>query len=465
MASAPALGGSDMRPSGRSGWVSVQVQAVTPIARDTVTLALALPGTHRAPAPYQPGQYITLAFPGTRTTYYRSYSLCGDGESGRPWEITVKRQNAGIVSSFIYSNVRPGMQLQASQPQGRFTLPETIRPDIPIVFIAAGSGITPIYSMLRRLARLAPGARPQAYLHYAYHHPEDAIFGPELAALDPEHVWLAQWHYVATSGHRLGVDQVLASVRDGAARSAEWYICGPANLKRSLESALPSRGVSRSRVHTEVFASPGSAGASPSSTGVRSRIQLADSGAVLESIPGEVLLQTLERYGYRPDFNCRVGTCGTCRMRLLSGQVRQGDADGLTSAERAAGYVLSCSAHPEGDIVLASAGRAVTNYGNNAPNRVALARKRAKQRLRLGLVAASCGLFITAWGFTNHRPVSQSSTPSSNSNTVSPSNPGFFPSGNGSGSSSNQSGSGQSGSGSFSTQPGQNIPNTSTGVS
>jgi ferredoxin-NADP reductase len=465
MASAPALGGTDTHPSGRSAWVHVQVQAVTPVARDTVTLALAIPGTHRAPAPYQPGQFITLAFPGTRTTYYRSYSLCGDGQSSSPWEITVKRQNAGIVSSFIYSNVRAGMQLQASLPQGHFTLPETIRPDTPIVFIAAGSGITPIYSMLRRLSRLAREARPRAYLHYAYHHPEDAIFGPELAALDPEHIWLAQWHYVTTSGHRLGVDQVLASVGAGAVSNAEWYICGPANLKKSLESALPSRGISRSRIHTEVFASPGSTGASRALTGVRSRIRLADSGAVLESMPGEVLLQTLERYGYRPDFNCRVGTCGTCRMRLLSGQVRQGDVDGLTPAERAAGYVLSCSAHPEGDIVLASAGRPMAVYGNDAPRRVALARKRARQRLRLSLVAASCGLFLTAWGFTNHHPGSSSSTPSSNSNTVSPSSPSFFPSGNGDDGSSNQSGSGQSGSGSFSTQPGQNVPNTTTGVS
>jgi 3-ketosteroid 9alpha-monooxygenase subunit B len=445
--------------------VTVQVQTVTPLARDTVTLALALPGTHRAPAPYQPGQFITLAFPGTRTTYYRSYSLCGDGQSGSPWEITVKRQNAGIVSSFIYSNVRAGMQLQASLPQGRFTLPETIRPDTPIVFIAAGSGITPIYSMLRQLSRLAPNKRPRAYLHYAYHHPEDAIYGPELAALDPQHVWLTQWQYVATSGLRLGVEQVLASVGAGVVSSAEWYICGPANLKRNLESALPSRGVSRSRIHTEVFASPSSTVASLSSTGTRSRVRLADSGAVLESMPGEVLLQTLERYGYRPDFNCRVGTCGTCRMRLLSGQVHPSDADGLTPSERAAGYVLSCSAQPDGDIVLASAGRPAAGYGKNAPSRVALARKRAKQRLRLGLVAASCGLFITAWAFTNHKPGSQSSTPgsSSNSNTVSPSNPGFFPSNNGG--SSNQSGSGTSGSGSFSTQPGQNIPNTSTGVS
>jgi ferredoxin len=181
-------------------------------------------------------------------------------------------------------------------------------------------------------------------------------------------------------------------------------------------------------------------------------------------MPGEVLLQTLERYGYRPDFNCRVGTCGTCRIRLLSGQVYQGDADGLTPAERAAGYVLSCSAQPGGDIVLASAGQPVAAYGNDyPPGRVALGRKRAKQKLRLGLVVASCALFITAWGFTNHKPGSQSSN-SSNSNTTSPSSPSYYPSNNGSGSSS-QSGSGQIGSGSFSTQPGQNIPNTSTGVS
>ncbi len=457
MASVQALPESEGLSSRRSAWITVQVLSVAQVARDTITLALAVPGTRHAPAAYRPGQFITLAFPGTKSTFYRSYSLCGGGQTDYPWEITVKRQNAGVVSSYIYTHVRSGMLLQASLPQGRFTLPASVEPDIPIVFVAAGTGITPIYSMLRALAQLDPARRPRVNLHYAYHHLDDAIYGSELAALDPQRQWLTQWHYVTTSGHRLGVEQVMASIGNSAA-TAEWYICGPASLKRNLESALQSRGVSRPHIHTEVFATP--VASNPS--GSPSIIRLADSGTDLHAQAGEVLLQTLERYGYRPDFNCRVGECGTCRLRLLSGQVHPGDGNGLTAAERGAGYVLSCVSRPAGDIVLASAGLPVAAYANNATGRIALLRKRARQRLRLGLVAATIGLFITAWGFTNHVPGAQSAS----SNSSSPSSPGLIPSTNGNGgSSSGQSGSGQFGPGSITTQPNQTLPNTSTGVS
>ena len=294
MASIPATDSSGSRPAAKAASVTLQVLAITPVARDTVTLALVLPGTTRAPGQYLPGQFITLAFPGKGTVYYRSYSLCGDGRSEYPWEITVKRHNAGIVSSYIYAHVRPGMVLQASMPEGRFTLPLVTHANQLLVFVAAGTGITPIFSMLRALS-LRPGEeRPRVLLHYGYHSPTDAIYGAELAALDPERLWLTQWHYVATSGHRLGVDQVLSSLGSDAG-VAEWYICGPASLKRNLESALPRHGVPPSHIHTEAFASPASQVSAIPGAPTVGHIRLADSAAVLDSRAGETVLQTLER--------------------------------------------------------------------------------------------------------------------------------------------------------------------------
>jgi ferredoxin-NADP reductase len=462
MARVPAVSKPDSSRSARAEFITLQVLSVTPVARDTITLALALPGTRHSPAAYLPGQFITLAFPGSNTIYYRSYSLCGDGQSDQPWEITVKQQNAGIVSSYIYSHVRPGMLLQASMPQGRFTLPATLASGQVLVFVAAGSGITPIYSMLRAVRRLPPEQRPRVLLHYAYHNSADAIYGAELAALDPERRWLTQWHYITTNGHRLGVEHILASVGVSAA-TAEWYICGTASLKRSLEAALPSHGIPATHIHTEVFASPTSARTADPTAKATGRIRLADTGAVLETHPGETLLETLERYGYRPDFNCRGGACGTCQLRLLSGQVRNGYGSGLTPEERAAGYVLSCVASPVGDIGLASAGRRVAAYSDTADRRVTLRRANAKRKLRLGLVAAAIGLFVTAWGLTNHSPANQASA--SPASTTSPSSPGFLPSPAGGSNNNGSSGQGQFSPGSIFGQPSQGGPNTSTGVS
>ena len=208
------------QPANGNKHVTVQVLAVTPAARDTLTLSLALPGAKSAPAPYLPGQFITLALPAAQGSLLRSYSLAGDGSANKPWEITIKRQPQGVVSTHLHTHVQPGMMLNTSLPQGHFTLPSSIQPGSTFVFVAAGSGITPIYGMLRALSRLAPAQRPRVLLHYAYRAPEDGIYARELAALDPDRAWLSQYHYISSTGHKLRADHVLSSLGSSAA-SAE----------------------------------------------------------------------------------------------------------------------------------------------------------------------------------------------------------------------------------------------------
>jgi ferredoxin-NADP reductase len=414
----------------RAGIHRVQVVGRVQTAREVVTLWLALPGTLQAPAPYKPGQFVTLALPSDRGTLYRSYSLCGDGSADRPWEITVKRQHAGLVSSYIYDRVASGMILYVSAPAGSFVLPEPLRPGQPIVFVALGSGITPIYGMLRALARLAPERRPRVQLHYAYSSPADAIYGRELAQLDPRREWLAQSHYMSSTGGRLTVEHVLALAGPHTV-DAEWYICGSAEFKRALDAALVRRGVAQGQIHAEMFASPRIVEArAPSETGVAgdtarvvaaaARVRLADEDRVLSARPGETLLEVLERHGYRPDFSCRVGACGTCRLRLLSGHVSQAGG-GLSSRERAQGYVLSCVAQPLGDVTLASAGAPAVAAGEVAAGVAAGAavraggtrsrgRRGARTALRWTLAAASVALFAQTWAVTSSTQTAQAAS-------------------------------------------------------
>ncbi|MGH2484378.1 MAG: ferredoxin--NADP reductase, partial [Ktedonobacterales bacterium] len=94
-----------------TGMLPAHVARIERIADDAVTLWLVAPGTAHAPAPYLPGQYITLALASPGGTLYRSYSLSSDGRPDRPWEITVKRQRDGAVSSFLCERATPGMLL------------------------------------------------------------------------------------------------------------------------------------------------------------------------------------------------------------------------------------------------------------------------------------------------------------------------------------------------------------------
>ena len=135
----------------------VEVVGRDVIAADAVTLYLAAPGTRQAPASYVPGQHTTLALPVGGNILYRTYSLCSDGQTSRPWEIAVKRQHGGAVSTFLCEQAQIGTIVRASKPEGAFTLSRPLRPDMPLVFVAAGP---PRRTRARRWSRPARrGAR------------------------------------------------------------------------------------------------------------------------------------------------------------------------------------------------------------------------------------------------------------------------------------------------------------------
>ena len=181
----------------------VQVIGRDVVAPGVVSVFIVLPGTHQAPAPYLPGQFVTLALPTARETLYRSYSLCGDGDSTRPWELTIKRMEMGAVSTFFYNSVRPGTLLYASLPRGTFTLPSHIGPESILMMVALGSGITPIMGMLRAVAAMAGASARSSQLHYASPSWEEMIFGQELSEMDPDETWLRIMNYLSSDRNRI----------------------------------------------------------------------------------------------------------------------------------------------------------------------------------------------------------------------------------------------------------------------
>lgn len=438
----------------RSGTFTVHVLDVSPASAQAVTLRLVAPGTTRAPAPYKPGQFITLAFAAGGETLYRSYSLCGDGRLDAPWVITVKRHAGGRISTYLNDAAKAGMTLSASAPQGSFTLPADMAGGL--VMVAGGSGITPIYGMLRALAARPPTRRPRVTLHYGYRSPSDAIYGRALVALDPKRTWSTQYHYASSAGQRIQPAHLAMSAGPSAA-SAHWYICGPVGLRREVVEAARRAGVSAGRTHVEVFTSPAPHVAATG--GVAARIRLADSGKTLDTRAGETLLETLERYGYKPEFSCRAGACGTCALRKLAGKTRGDETGALSGRERSSGYVLACSARPVGDVTLASA------RGKDSPPVAVRGRhQRGKRALRVAMVAATAAVVLGAWSMTDHN-VSAATSGSSATSSGSSGSSGSSESSGSSGSSSSTSSSSSSGNSGFTTSPSFGQPDTSTGVS
>jgi ferredoxin-NADP reductase len=398
-------------PSPPANMLTVQIVRREVVARDAVSLFLVLAGTHRSPGPYLPGQFVTLALPSSHGMLYRSYSLCGLGRPNEPWEITIKRVPRGVVSTFLHDSTPVGAYLYATTPRGTFTLPSHVRSDMVLVFVAAGSGITPIRGMLRTLALVPAAHRPHVQLHYASRSTDEILFRSELDQLDPQQAWLRQWHYLSTAGNRLTAAAVVVQAGTAAVR-AHWYVCGPDGLRHDLQTTLTQRGVPPAQIHTEVFATENAR--APVGRGLPidpmrrpvAAIRVQETGAVLSVYGGETLLTALERHGYRPDFSCRSGTCGTCKLRVLVGRAEPSGAGVLPSAERRDGYVLSCIAKPLGDVTLLSGGRAPVRSATGAIAPVkASSRSGAKALLRMASLVAAAGLLGGAWTLTDHKPV------------------------------------------------------------
>ncbi|MGE5335486.1 MAG: 2Fe-2S iron-sulfur cluster-binding protein [Nitrososphaerota archaeon] len=391
----------------------VQVIARDVIAPDVVSVQIVLPGTTQAPAPYLPGQFVTLALPTPRETLYRSYSLCGDGDPSRPWELTIKRMQLGAVSNYFYQSVQQGTLLYASLPRGTFTLPGRLTPDSAFVFIATGSGITPLMGMLRAIRRMPPEDRPLVQLHYASRTEDDIIYRDELADMDLDRTWLRQRHYISSEGYRMSVDEILDYAGPMAER-AHWYMCGADNLKKELQTELEAIGVPVRQIHTEVFASQHGAAyrVAQSQTATEpSDMFIADTGDALNVEPGETILAALERNGYRPESNCRAGICGACKLRILEGDVDQ-QGEILSPAEKANGFVLSCIAHPQGQVTLASGGRPPAGVTRRKGAGAAASGARTGGGVTGVRVAALVGmsaLLYGSWTLTNHIPASWAS--------------------------------------------------------
>ena len=391
----------------------VQVIRRDAVAADVVSVQVVLPGANQAPAPYLPGQFVTLALPTPRETLYRSYSLCGAGDVAEPWELTIKRMEMGAVSTYFYNHVVEGTLLYSSLPRGTFTLPPDTGPETVLMFCAVGSGITPIMGMLRAISRMPKSMRPLAQLHYASRTEEDEIFGGELDDMDPNALWLQQWRYLSSHGSRMTPDAIFN--RAGLfATKAHWYVCGPDSLKHELHVRLREFGVPPSQFHAEVFAvAPGASRPAyqvdtSGATSGRGVMQIADTGATLEIGPNETILTALERHGYRAPFSCRAGACGECKLKLLAGNVSPvGEA--LSADDRREGYILSCVGRPIGEITLASGGtppRGVARLAN-VPG-VALPGRRTSTKIgvRVASVVGAGALLIGTWQLTNHRPLS-----------------------------------------------------------
>ena len=311
---------------------------------DASSLVLDVPPSLAATFAYRPGQFVTVRVPSGQTgSVARCYSLCSSPHAGDLPAITVKRTASGYASNWILDHVTAGTVLDVLPPAGTFCPPSL---DGEFLLFAAGSGITPVISILK--SALARG-HGRIVLVYANRDDRSVIFGPQLRRLQ------------AAAGPRLLVLHWLDSVQDPPTAAAlaalarpyasyEVFICGPDPYLAVVRQALGELRVPAPRVHAERFLSlaenpfePAEPADGPAAT---LRVTLDGQTRQLPWPAGTRMLDVLIDSGLDPPYSCREGVCGACACQLTGGKVEMMHNEVLEAEDLADGYVLACQSVP-----------------------------------------------------------------------------------------------------------------------
>jgi ring-1,2-phenylacetyl-CoA epoxidase subunit PaaE len=337
----------------------LRVAQVLRLTDDSVRIEFAVPPRLREAYRFMPGQHLAVRTELAGAPVRRTYSICASPSSGR-LQVAVKALPGGAFSELANRRLAVGDLLDVMTPAGRFG----VRPD-PLrakryVALAAGSGITPMMSVMPAVLQTEPGS--SFVLVYGNRDSGSVMFVEEIADLKDRYPDRFQVLHVLSreaqdaelltgriDGRKL--DVLLGSLIAPASVD-EWLLCGPHDLVQLVQQTLADREVPANRVHRELFHVDGEAPrlarprGGPADQGCQVTARL-DGRSSTFAMPdeGSVLDATLAQ---RPDapFACKGGVCGTCRIRVVEGTVRMDRNFALEPAEVAGGFALACQSVP-----------------------------------------------------------------------------------------------------------------------
>lgn len=330
------------------GFISATVHQVKRLTKNSVELFFdpeTLPIEYLT---FTPGQYINIALQIDGQMLRRSYSLCSSVEEGL--RIGVKKINGGKVSSYLVDKAENGMHLLVSKPEGNFKLQES--EDAP-VFIAAGSGITPILSMLK--TREKQGKK--SVLFYGNRSEEQMMFKEQINGFEhtEKHLFLSKEERSGFNKNRLDADTLKQLFKENLPilRASGFYICGPEEMIKGAIDALHFFGVADEKVHFELFTeakllkNPSEVVENAFQGTTQVTLILDHQSEQFElKTTGLSILEAALKEGIDAPYSCKGGVCSTCRAKVLEGSAKMNNNLTLTDKEIAEGYILTCQSHP-----------------------------------------------------------------------------------------------------------------------
>ncbi len=341
--------------AGRGTFHTLTVARVDRLCTDAAAITFAVPSGLAEVFAFRAGQSVTVRRSGAGIDERRSYSVCS--AVGRPLRIGVRQVPGGVVSGWLVHEVRPGDEIQVQAPTGSFT------PDVAMpgrhVLLSAGSGITPVLSIA---ASVLAHPAAEATIVYGNRRTESVMFADEVADLKDAHPRRVQIVHVLS---REAQEVELFSGRLDASKLRvllpavceiggvdHWWLCGPFGMITDAIEVLAEFGVPRDRIHRELFyveqlpPAPETHREPPVTGG--SQVTVILDGRATTTTVRHVTPVLDGVQPVRPDlpFACKGGVCGTCRARLVSGEVDMRRNFALEPAELDAGFILTCQSLP-----------------------------------------------------------------------------------------------------------------------
>jgi ring-1,2-phenylacetyl-CoA epoxidase subunit PaaE len=344
----------------------LRVREVLPDTAEAVVVAFDVPPELREVFSFTQGQYLTLRKSIGGEDLRRSYSICAGVDDGE-LRVGVRKVKGGVFSNWINEHLRAGDEISVMAPQGRFFVPIEPTARRHHLGIAGGSGITPILSTMKTVLAREPLSR--FTLIYGNRQVRSTMFKEEIEDLKNRFLTRLVLHHVFSDEHtdaplnmgvmnREKIGEFLSRVVP-ASGIDHAFVCGPFQMNDEAEAALLAAGVPEERIHIERFGiAPVGAGAAAVDAVLHeakpgdaetARISIIRDGLKrdISFFKGQPsILDAASAAGLEVPFSCTSGVCGTCRAKLVEGEVRMDRNFALDKQDLANGFVLTCQAHP-----------------------------------------------------------------------------------------------------------------------
>ena len=343
----------------------LKISAIERLTKDAIVVNFDVPETLKSKFQYQQGQHLTLKTELQGEDIRRSYSICSSVVE-QTLQVAIKRIDDGVFSNYANEELKVGMTLDVMPPQGHFFTELFPQNENHYLFIAVGSGITPILSNIRSILAKEPKAK--VTLVYGNKSTSLVMFREKIAFIKNENITRFEWVNLFTQEENEAslfngrinalklIDLDLARVIEIKAFS-DVFLCGPEEMILEVVEAFKFWGLGEEHLHYELFFSGSAAKAIANNQAERAQaygekksnvsVKVAGRKTFIKlAMVGNNILDAAMEQGVDLPFSCKVGVCATCKAKVIKGKVEMDVNHSLTEQEVAQGMILTCQSHP-----------------------------------------------------------------------------------------------------------------------